>query len=634
MTNKSISYRLSIFISLAVIGVFVIFIIVNYIFNQQILKQNIEHQAIGLSTQVNSKVSQYVISTREIALNLSEQVIYYNQNNDTEELIYMVMRKYDFLNAIHVNIDSSVNVENHSHFMLRVSDSLYYETSNTKIFDCENEEQIIAEVAAKKQKGWTRPFRCNKYGNVIASYYCPVKQVDAAGDTIIIGEVICELSLLKLNRQINEIEIQDNGFAFLVDDSGSFITHPNQDWIINQNIFGLSHKVFEISRSEFQNIIENNRSGSTIAYPEILDYEKSWVYYTPVNAADWYLIFVLPYHTLFADLYLTTLRLLFFAVLGIMAIYFIITYITKRQIEPLSDVTHQLNKFSSQAGNNSLDTLNEVQRVSESLKALKTWYARYKDEQTRALIKSNLQKQDLQQASEIQQSIIKTEFPAFPERKEIDIHAVYRSAREVSGDLFDFFFIDEENLVFTIGDVSGKGIPAAIFMSIAQTIIKSNAKFKKAKSIVNKANKELCTNNQHLFFLTLFLGVIKISKSELYYCNAAHTTTIVLKPDGKIKELNQAHGLPLGLYPEKEYADSKISIEKGDTIVLYTDGVTELQNEDKKQFGMKRFKETLQSLAGLEVSEITAGIESKLDEFRGKAPQYDDISILIVKYNG
>ena len=467
----------------------------------------------------------------------------------------------------------------------------------------------------------------------MASYYTPIRKINVTGDTIHEGEVICELSLSDLNNYINKMELEENGFAFLVDSTGKFITHPKQEWILNQSIFGLSDNVFSISQNEFTKIISGNLSGSTIAYPELLDHEKSWVYYTPLNAANWYLIFVLPYDELFSDLYLTTLRLLFFAVLGIMGIYMIITYIINKLIEPLSNVTDKLNKFSSQTGNQSLNTLNEIKLVAESLKSLKAWYAKQKDEQNQALIKNNLQKQDLMQASEIQQSIIKTNFPAFPDRPEVDLYAIYKPALEVSGDLFDFFFIDDENLVFTIGDVSGKGVPAAIFMGISQTIIKSNALYKKAKNIVNKANQELSISNQHQFFLTLFLGVLKISKKELYYCNAAHTSGIILKPNGELIELSQTHGLPLGLYPEKEYADSKVSLEKNDCIILYTDGVTELQNSEKIQFGFKRFKNLLAPLAGLEPSEMAKRIEKSLDDFQGEAAQYDDLSLLIVKFN-
>ena len=315
---------------------------------------------------------------------------------------------------------------------------------------------------------------------------------------------------------------------------------------------------------------------------------------------------------------LITLRLLFFSVIGIIIIYLIITYITKKLIEPLSDVTNQLITFSSQVGQHPMNTLNEIKLVSESLSFLKLWFQKYKEEQNRELIKSNLQKQDLLQASEIQQSIIKTTFPAFPDRNEIDLYAIYKPARIVSGDLFDYFFIDHDNLVFTIGDVSGKGVPAAIFMSIAQTIIKSNATYKKAKNIVNKANRELCTNNQHQFFLTLFLGVLNVKNGELYYCNAAHTTTLILKQNGDIVELNNSHGLPLGLYPEKEYNDSKTIVEKGDSIILYSDGVTELQDENKMQFGLNDLKKLLVPLASLQPEEMVRRIEKTLKIIREK----------------
>ncbi len=632
MTNKSISYKLSIYISLAVISVFIIFIIVHYFFSQQLLKEKAEYKAVELSTQINSRVNRYVRFTEQIAGNISDQAIYYAGNDDTEQLIALIMKKYNFINAIHINFDSVVQVPHHSYFMVRTSDSLRFEYSNTKIFHCESEKAIFPELIQAKKSGWSEPYRCDKPGNVVAAFYHPVQQVNNAGDTIHQGEIICELSLLYLNKYINEIELESDGFAFLVDNSGIFITHPKEEWILNQSIFGLSDNVFKISRTDFSQIVSRNLSGSTIAFPELLDYEKSWVYYTPVNAADWYLIFVLPYNELFSDLYLTTVRLLFFAVLGIIAIYLIVTYISNKLIEPLSNVTTQLNRFSSKTGTLPLNTLNEIQQVSDSLKSLQVWYAKQKAEQSQALIQNNLQKQDLIQASEIQQSIIKTEFPAFPDRPEVDIYAIYKPAREVSGDLFDFFFTDDENLVFTIGDVSGKGVPAAIFMSISQTIIKSNAFYKKAKNIVNKANRELCTDNQHQFFLTLFLGLLKIRKKELYYCNAAHTSGIILKPDGKMIELNESHGLPLGLYPEKEYADSKINLEKNDTIILYTDGVTELQNMEKLQFGLKRFKNLVRKLTGLEPSDMAQKIDEELNIFQGKAVQYDDLSLLIVKF--
>ncbi len=596
MINKSISYRLSIYISIAVIGVFVAFISITFFFNRQLLKQNIENHAIGLSSKVNSKVNQDLMTTKEVTINIAAQILYYVQNDDAEILLSQVMKKYQMLHAIHINIDSSLQYSYHNYFIARLADTLHFQSGNVKIYDCVNEKELVTQLTNTKKSGWSDPYRCDQNGEVVVSYYYPVTI-----DTKIIGEVICELSLLDLNEEINNIQLgSTNGFAFLIDRDGRYITFPDKNRILTASIPALSDKVYNKHKVDFEKIIENNESGSAVVYPELLNGKKSWAYYTPVNNKNWFLIFVMPYYELYNDLYMITLRLLFFSVIGIIIIYLIITYITKKLIEPLSDVTNQLITFSSQSGQHPMNTLNEIKLVSESLSFLKLWFQKYKEEQNRELIKSNLQKQDLLQASEIQQSIIKTTFPAFPDRNEIDLYAAYKPARIVSGDLFDYFFIDQDNLVFTIGDVSGKGVPAAIFMSIAQTIIKSNALYKKAKNIVNKANKELCTNNQHQFFLTLFLGVLNVKSGDLYYCNAAHTTTLILKQNGDITELNNSHGLPLGLYPEKDYNDSKATVENGDSIILYSDGVTELQDENKTQFGLERFKQILATTRSIE----------------------------------
>jgi len=229
--------------------------------------------------------------------------------------------------------------------------------------------------------------------------------------------------------------------------------------------------------------------------------------------------------------------------------------------------------------------------------------------------------------------LIKTNFPAFPNRNDIDLYAIYQPARVVSGDLFDYFLIDDENLVFTIGDVSGKGVPAAIFMSVAQTIIRNKAtSLKKAKEIVSDVNIELSTSNKHQYFLTLFLGILNLKSGVLSYCNAAHDFPYVLKPNGNIKELHEAHGLPLGLYPEKEYKDTRIQLGKGDTLVLYTDGVTELLNDRKIQYGNERFKENLVKLANFAPSDMVKMLYKNLEHYRGDCPQTDDICLFTIKY--
>jgi sigma-B regulation protein RsbU (phosphoserine phosphatase) len=635
MINKSISYRLSVFISLAVILVFVAFIIITYFFNQRVLRENIEHKAISESSKIIMQVEELVVSTKEITSNISEQILYYGFHDDAEMFIRSVVGKYPFINAIHINIDSMIPNQNYHNFVcVRENDSLSFLQLNEPFYHCSIEKEMVQKVIRENKPGWTEPFRCPKTDVVVVSYISPIITKEKNGTSKRIGEVICELSLLQLNDAINAIKIDESkkGYAFLVSKNGDYITHPREDWILNRNLYQLPDNVYDKTKLDVNQIISQQLTGITVAFSEMFDSEKSWVYYTSVRETGWLLIFVLPYNEMFQPLYRVLMQMLFFSVLGILAIYFIITFITGKLVEPLSTVTTQLKKFSNLSGETTINTLNEVKLISESLDYLKNWYDNYRVSQHQEKKKSLRQMQDLEQASEIQQSLIKTNFSAFTKSTGIDLYAIYKPAGVVSGDLFDYFFIDGENVVFTIGDVSGKGVPAAIFMSIAQTIIKSSTAVRRAKNIVKKASSELFTNNQHQFFLTLFVGVLNIKNGVLNYCNAAHTSTIILKENRQINQLNHTHGLPLGLYPDKDYSDKKIQVEKGDMLILYTDGITELLNEKKEQLGLDRFIKFVVETKSVSPKNLVLELEGKIKNFRGEAKQNDDITLFVIKY--
>ena len=632
MFNKSIAYRLTLFISLAVIAVFVAFIVVNKLFNSDLLRKNIENKAINMSLEVNSLVNRNILTTKEVAANIAEQIIYYSKNGDAEVLLSHVMNKYPFLNAIHIKIAPSIQLDfNHYYIFQDYNDKLIFIQDTQLVFYCQKEKMLFDNIPDSAVAGWTEPYWCHEKDDIVVSYYTPVMYQILSSQKEYLGHVICELSLTDLNRAINSMEIGERGYAFLITHHGDYITHPNPDYILNQNVFSLPSKSLDSQKINLQEILQNRRTGSTIVYPEILNFEKSWVYYTPVNEDRWFLIFVMPWKELFSQLNWLTIRMIFFALAGILFIYFIIFYISRKLLDPLSDVTSKLTLLSGlETGEEA--TGNEVQMVSDTLEYLKEWFAQYRIVSEAEEMKSLRRKQDLQQASEIQQGLIKTKFPAFPNRTDIDLYAIYKPARIVSGDLFDYFFIDDNNLVFTIGDVSGKGIPAAIFMSVAQTIIRNKGSLKASKEMVNKANIELSTSNHHQFFLTLFLGVLNLKTGVLTYCNAAHDFPYILKSGGEITELKETHGLPLGLYPDKGYKETTVKLDKGDTIVLYTDGVTELLNSKKQQFGSERFKENLRRMAGLTPAEMVERVEKELNQFRDDNPQTDDICLFAIKY--
>ncbi|QIA08253.1 SpoIIE family protein phosphatase [Draconibacterium halophilum] len=634
MLNKSIAYQLSVYISLAVIGVFITFIGIFFLFNQTLIEDSVKNKAMSQSAHVTSSVQRYIITTSEIAGNIADQVIFYGQQDHADLFIQSLVNKYQFINAIYVKIDSTVtDLPYWSYFTYRDGDSILIQRGSNSFSSCANEQEQFEKLVAQEGVGWSEPYLCERNNIVVAAYCAPIMIENPSGQVERVGEVICEMSLNELNKQVNSLKIGKGGFAFLMSKDGVFITHPVSEWILNRSIYDSNEKILkEDITITTNNVLADSKPGTLIAYPELFNFEKALVYYVPIEQNGWVLVSVLPYKELFEPLYLPVLQMLFFSVLGILIIYLTVTYIINRQIKPLSLVTKQLKRFSNLTGPYKDIPENEVVQVAESLNYMKLWYEKYLQTQSDEHKKKLQRQEDMNQASEIQQSFIKTIYPAFPDRTDIDLYTTYQPARGVSGDLFDYFFIDDEHLVLTMGDVSGKGVPAAFFMSVAQTIIKTNALVPKADEIVKRTNKELCTTNHHQFFLTLFLGVLNVKTGILEYCNAAHTPAYNINKNGKIKELAQSHGLPLGLYPDKSYGSAKIQLEKGDTLVLYTDGVTEMLDENNVQYGNQQLVENLKSLAGQSPKEMVERLEKSFKIHYGHGPQSDDITMLIFKY--
>ncbi len=635
MLNKSIAYRLSIYISLAVIAVFIVFITITFYFNTSIVKSNIEGQAEELGSETIDLIERQLVATRESASNISGQIIYFAQSDKMEVLVQSMMKRYSFINAVHIHINDSIpGIENHFLFANREDkDSIAIQKANYRIHHCTVEEAVF-EIPPQGNEGWTEVFECGKSKTKAIAYYAPILREEESQPDVQIGRVFSEVSLSNLNSDINRLKIGKEGYAFLVAKDGTYLTHPNKEFIFNRNLLSLSKDQYNPRRTNFAELLGSGESGTTVAYPEYLNGRKSWVYYTPVRETGWLLMFVMPYNELFVPLYILVLRMLFFSVIGILITFFIISYISNKMIQPLSTVTNQLQNFSLFAKEIESNTSNEIEQVSASLDALNKWHEKFKVSQHQVEIVNHQRMQDLLEASEIQKSLINTDFSAFDKREDLDVYAIYKPSRIVSGDLFDFFLLDEDNLFFTIGDVSGNGVPAAFYMTLAQTLIRKHAKFKNPATIVNNVNDELYSVNEHQFFLTLFVGVLNLKKGVLRYCNAAHTTTVILKADGEEEELDQSHGMPLGLYPNKSYKVSRTLLQENDTIFLYTDGVTDLLNEEKQLFGYSTLLEKLSSYRNDEPDRLVGRIEEELDMFKMTAQQVDDITILAIKYNG
>ncbi|MCP4717190.1 MAG: SpoIIE family protein phosphatase, partial [Deltaproteobacteria bacterium] len=221
------------------------------------------------------------------------------------------------------------------------------------------------------------------------------------------------------------------------------------------------------------------------------------------------------------------------------------------------------------------------------------------DQATRELTETTAAKEriesELNIARDIQMSIIPKLFPAFPERTEFDVQAVLQTAKAVGGDLYDFFFIDKNHLCFAIGDVSGKGVPASLFMAVTRTLLRAHAvDGLTAGQIVTNMNEILYRDNDMCMFVTFYLSILTISTGDIQICNAGHNPPVLIRRGQSLEQLTQRHGVPLGALEDAVYATDTVNLQPGDTLFLYTDGVTEAENSRQELFGEARLDEVLE----------------------------------------
>jgi len=240
---------------------------------------------------------------------------------------------------------------------------------------------------------------------------------------------------------------------------------------------------------------------------------------------------------------------------------------------------------------------------------------------------------DLRVAREIQMDLLPTEFPPFPDRHEFDIFAIIEPAREVGGDLFDFFFVDDDHLCFLIGDVSDKGVPAALFMARTKTLIKSVAGGRQnSAQILTAVNRELSINNDSMMFVTVFCGILEVSTGEIEYTNAGHNPPLVVRPDKVPQFIADTGDTALGIDEDLTFHAAGVTLAPGDTLFMYTDGVTEAFNDRQEEFSEARLQQALGDHHAGAVSQTALTVLDSVKRFAGEVPQSDDIAILALKY--
>ncbi len=432
---------------------------------------------------------------------------------------------------------------------------------------------------------------------------------------------------------LNNYKFEANGKYLLTSAKGTYLIHPDKNIEFKKTISELAD---DINSKQLKYVAEQVKEGKSgfITMPKSSVHEGEVVFvYSPIPKNNWSSYLVFSSENFYKPVKHFQMILLSVSIFGILLLILFINWICKFTTNPIVKLSHIAERYGKgefEAELPPVTTNDEVGVLTQAfytmrdnlLNLLKIQKENVREEQKRA--------SELEIARKIQASVLPINFP---KTNHFDIYASMNPAKEVGGDFYDFFFIEENRFVFLIADVSGKGIPAALFMMNAKSLLKSNLlSGYSLDTAINKTNNELCATNKAGMFLTAFIAILNTVTGELEYVNAGHNPPAVRLGD-EFEYLKSDNNLVLSAMDNYEYKASKVFLKPENSILIYTDGVTEAQNTKEKFYGEERLINTLNRKIQTP-KETIESIKADINEFSEGASQFDDITILELKYLG
>ena len=476
---------------------------------------------------------------------------------------------------------------------------------------------------------WSEPYYDDGGGNMMMTTYSkPLYDKDGKMYAIITAD----LSLEWLTELVGGIKAFENSYNLMVSRNASYIVHPNRDLILNETLFSSTYGDTDESLKKMQKDILEGNSGEVLRN---MQGSKFFVFYSPVETTQWTVAIVCAMSELHKDAKLLRNMLI---VLGIIALLLMIALSYKgirkvvAPIEDFSDVAKKIatGKFDVELPN--ITSQDELKELHDSFEYLQQSLVKYIEELKDTTANQERIESELRIASSIQMGMLPKQFPAFPERNDISLWAKLVPAKEVGGDLYDFF-IEDEKLYFIIGDVSGKGVPASLVMAVTCRLFRSVAShLKKPADIISSLNDSLADGNDSNMFCTAFLGILDLRTGHLEYCNAGHNAPLVIAPDGNVSPMEIVPNLPLGLFSGFPYEGQETTIERQTMLYMFTDGVNEAENINNELLGDEKIFEMLKNNASLEPGDIIDVTFEQIRRHADGAEQSDDITVMCFKY--
>ena len=495
------------------------------------------------------------------------------------------------------------------------------------------------------EKGvWSRPYLDQDgAGTLLCTYAIPITSPEGK----LAGVFGADMSLIWLANLLEEIDERENKtelmpavfgrwgggiYSFILGPGGEYIAHPDKDRFLNGRSFFGDGEALE--SEEYRMLGEAMCSGKTGEEIVRVDGRNYDFFFAPVSDSGWSMAIAVPLTRLVLPALALGFAILFLMFLGLAIVFQISQKTIKRFTKPLVQLADSATEVARGKFDTPLPVIktdDEIRLLRDSFDNMQKSLSKYIAELTETTAQKASMESELEVARNIQLSMLPMTWPAFPDRKDLEIWGSITPAKAVGGDLFDFCIRDDK-LFFCIGDVSGKGVPASLVMAVISSMFRTLSSSEDGPDkLVSVINASMAARNESLMFVTLFVGKLDLKTRRLEYCNAGHNAPVVLV-DGVPESLQVDANIPVGINADWNYSLQTRTLAPGEILFLYTDGLTEATRADGSLFGEERVYAHLQGIeATTSFQDISARMKAAVDDFVGDAEQSDDLTMLMIK---
>ena len=641
--NKVLSYirrKLSVRVSLwVVMFAAVIFIAaLGFLFYQS--REAVRQEAISRASQILDKTSlrvEGILNRVEVASEMTEWLVQRHPNKADSMFVYsrgMLQNNPDFYNCSIAF--EPYYFENYGRYFSAYSKHMG-DSIRTVQGGSDNYQYFFMDwylmPTLLDHPCWTEPYVdldvATNTSEMVTSYCRAIK--DKQGKMI--GVINTSLSLNWLSQTLTALKPYPNSYSIMIGRGGTFFVHPDSTKITRQTIFTQTIEQPDSAMVALGYAMQRGEEG---VKQMNIDGKNSYVFYKPLGQTGCSMAIVCPESDIFGGfdrLRRTVMSIVFVGLL--LMLYFFIRIIT-RELSPLRRLAHEAETIASGQFNTKLpdfERTDEIGQLSQSFGNMQQSLVKYIDELKDTTAQKASIESELQVASGIQMGMLPKTFPTYPDRDDVQLYASLTPAKEVGGDLFDFYFRDEK-LFFCIGDVSGKGVPASLFMAVTRAVFRTvSARESMPDRIMASLNQTMVDMNETNMFVTLFIGVLDLPTGRLHYCNAGHDAPLLV--GAGVGMLPCDSNIPVGVMDQWKYTLQESQIFTGTTIFLFTDGLTEAEDATHAQFRMERVNDVAaHALADhqQEPRQLIGVMTDAVHQFVGDAEQSDDLTLMAIQY--